>query len=114
MITQDDVVLVCWSAARKIGEPVELHSAFKIPLITSGADSLLGKATICLTLPKAEACPMAWRRPPRPPCNWLWVTRCRPIGAAIFTADFKNFHPGGKLGASLSHALVMHQGDTCL
>ena len=27
-------------------------------------------------------------------------------------ADFKNFHPGGKLGASLSRiADVMHQGD---
>ena len=28
------------------------------------------------------------------------------------SADFKNFHPGGKLGASLSRiADIMHQGD---
>jgi len=121
MITQDDVVLaLSWSGGtQELGSLLNYTTRFKIPLIaiTSGADSLLGKAaTICLTLPKAEeACP-----------NGLAPTTSTTMQLALgdalavallerrnfSAADFKNFHPGGKLGASLSLiADVMHQGE---
>ena len=121
MITQDDVVLaLSWSGGtQELASLLNYTTRFKIPLIaiTSGADSLLGKAaTICLTLPKAEeACP-----------NGLAPTTSTTMQLALgdalavallerrnfSAADFKNFHPGGKLGASLSLiADVMHQGE---
>jgi len=121
MITQDDVVLaLSWSGGtQELASLLNYTTRFKIPLIaiTSGADSLLGKAaTICLTLPKAEeACP-----------NGLAPTTATTMQLALgdalavallerrnfSAADFKNFHPGGKLGASLSLiADVMHQGE---
>ena len=121
MITQDDVVLaLSWSGGtQELASLLNYTTRFKIPLIaiTSGADSLLGKAaTICLTLPKAEeACP-----------NGLAPTTSTTMQLALgdalavallerrnfSAADFKNFHPGGKLGASLSRiADVMHQGE---
>jgi arabinose-5-phosphate isomerase len=90
-----------------------------IPLIaiTSSADSALGRqADVCLRLPKSEeACP-----------NGLAPTTSTTMQLAMgdalsvalleargFTAsDFRLFHPGGKLGASLSFVRdVMHSGD---
>jgi arabinose-5-phosphate isomerase len=121
MITQDDVVLaLSWSGStQELASLLNYTKRFNIPLvaITSGEDSLLGKAaTICLTLPKAkEACP-----------NGLAPTTSTTMHLALgdalavalleqrnfSAADFKNFHPGGKLGASLSRvADIMHQGD---
>ena len=121
MITQDDVVLaLSWSGGtQELASLLNYTTRFKIPLIaiTSGADSLLGKAaTICLTLPKAEeACP-----------NGLAPTTSTTMQLALgdalavallerrnFSAsDFKNFHPGGKLGASLTYvADMMHTQD---
>lgn len=121
MIARDDVVLgLSWS-----GETPELASLlaytkrFGIPLIaiTSNADSALSKAaTISLILPKAdEACP-----------NGLAPTTSTTMQLALgdalsvallekrgFTAsDFKNFHPGGKLGASLTTVdEIMHRNE---
>jgi arabinose-5-phosphate isomerase len=121
MITQDDVVLaLSWSGStQELASLLNYTKRFNIPLvaITSGEDSLLGKAaTFCLTLPKAkEACP-----------NGLAPTTSTTMQLALgdalavalleqrnfSAADFKNFHPGGKLGASLSRvADIMHQGD---
>ena len=121
MITPDDVVLaLSWSGStQELSGLLNYTKRFNIPLvaITSSEDSLLGKAaTICLTLPKAkEACP-----------NGLAPTTSTTMQLALgdalavalleqrnfSAADFKNFHPGGKLGASLSRvADVMHQGD---
>jgi arabinose-5-phosphate isomerase len=121
MITQEDVVLaLSWSGGtQELASLLNYTKRFNIPLIaiTSGADSLLGQAAdICLTLPKAkEACP-----------NGLAPTTSTTMQLALgdalavallerrnfSAADFKNFHPGGKLGASLSRiADVMHQGD---
>lgn len=120
MIMQSDVVLgLSWS-----GETPELSSLlgyvkrFNIPLvaITSCATSALGAAAnICLTLPNAaEACP-----------NGLAPTTSTTMQLALgdalaiallerrgFTAsDFKKFHPGGKLGASLTTVGdIMHTG----
>lgn len=122
MITTDDVVLaMSWSGGtQELASLLNYTKRFDIPLIaiTSGADSLLGQAAnICLTLPKAEeACP-----------NGLAPTTSTTMQLALgdalavallerrnfSAADFKNFHPGGKLGASLSRvADVMHQGDS--
>ena len=122
MITQDDVVLgLSWSGStQELASLLNYTTRFNIPLIaiTSGEDSLLGQAaTICLTLPKAkEACP-----------NGLAPTTSTTMQLALgdalavallerrnfSAADFKNFHPGGKLGASLSRvADIMHADDT--
>ncbi len=122
MITQNDVVLaLSWSGGtQELSSLLNYTKRFDIPLIaiTSGADSLLGQAAnICLTLPKAEeACP-----------NGLAPTTSTTMQLALgdalavallerrnfSAADFKNFHPGGKLGASLSRVSdIMHQGDT--
>lgn len=120
MITQDDVVLaMSWSGGtQELASLLNYTTRFSIPLvaITSNADSLLGQsATVCLALPKApEACP-----------NGLAPTTSTTMQLALgdalavallerrkFSAsDFKNFHPGGKLGAGLTHvADVMHKG----
>lgn len=110
MITANDVVLaLSWS-----GETAELRDTigycrrFGVPLIaiTSRADSALGSAaSICLTMPRVvEACP-----------NRLAPTSSTTVQLAIgdaiavalidkrgfSAADFRTFHPGGKLGAQL-------------
>ncbi|MFN4010956.1 MAG: SIS domain-containing protein [Pannonibacter sp.] len=120
MITSDDVVVaLSWS-----GETTELASIigytrrFRVPLIaiTSSETSALGKAAdIVLALPKVtEACPHGLA----PTSSTLLQLA---IGDALavalleargFTAqDFRVFHPGGKLGASLRLARdIMHSG----
>ena len=110
MITNNDAVLaLSWSGeTAELANLIDYAKRFSIPLIalTSGADSLLGRqADICITLPKsAEACP-----------NGLAPTTSTTMQLALgdalavallekrkFTpADFRNFHPGGKLGAGL-------------
>lgn len=121
MINSNDVILaLSWS-----GETAELKGIvsysrrFKVPLIalTSGKDSTLGrKSDVLLLLPKvAEACPHGVA----PTTSTLMQLA---VGDALalallerrgFTAsDFRVFHPGGSLGASLSHVKdVMHRGD---
>jgi len=120
MIAKQDIVLaLSWS-----GETAEWANIlayvkrFNIPLIamTANPDSTLGQAAdICLALPKAkEACP-----------NGLAPTTSTTIQLALgdalaiallerrgFTAsDFKDFHPGGNLGASLTTISdIMHIG----
>lgn len=121
MIARDDAVLaISWS-----GETAELKGTlaytrrFAIPLIamTWNEASALGKESdICLTLPKLEeACP-----------NGLAPTTSTLLQLALgdalavallesrgFSAnDFKTFHPGGSLGANLTHIReIMHTGD---
>lgn len=120
MIARDDVILaLSWS-----GESAELQGIinysrrFQIPLIaiTSGERSALAReADTLLLLPKEqEACPHGLA----PTTSTLMQLA---LGDALavalleargFTAtDFKTFHPGGKLGASLSHVGdIMHSG----
>jgi arabinose-5-phosphate isomerase len=121
MVQNGDVVLaLSWS-----GESVELAAIvtyakrFKIPLIamTSQSGSALGRqADIVLRLPPAqEACP-----------NGLAPTTSTTMQLALgdalamalleakgFTArDFRNLHPGGKLGAKLAFVRdIMHTGE---
>jgi arabinose-5-phosphate isomerase len=121
MISRDDAVLaVSWS-----GETAELQAIlaycrrFSIPLIalTAGEVSTLAReATVSLLLPKEqEACPHGLA----PTTSTLMQLA---LGDALavalleargFTAlDFRVFHPGGKLGAMLSHiGDIMHTGD---
>jgi arabinose-5-phosphate isomerase len=120
MITSNDAVLaLSWSGeTAELANLIDYAKRFSIPLIalTSGADSLLGRqADICITLPKStEACP-----------NGLAPTTSTTMQLALgdalaiallekrkfSSADFKNFHPGGKLGAGLVLVHdVMHSG----
>ncbi len=120
MITSNDaVVALSWSGeTAELANLIDYAKRFSIPLIalTSGADSLLGRqADICITLPKStEACP-----------NGLAPTTSTTMQLALgdalaiallekrkfSSADFKNFHPGGKLGAGLVLVDdVMHSG----
>ncbi|MBB2675966.1 UNVERIFIED_ORG: arabinose-5-phosphate isomerase [Rhizobium esperanzae] len=121
MIARDDVVL----AISKGGESAELKSIisftrrFSIPLIalTCGEHSSLATAAdIVLLVPnEQEACPNGLA----PTTSTLMQLA---LGDALavalleargFTAtDFHVFHPGGKLGASLTHvADIMHTGE---
>lgn len=121
MITSDDVILaLSWS-----GETVELSNIimysrrFRVPLIaiTSGAGSALGQqADVVLALPRAkEACPHGLA-PTTSTTMQLAIGDCLAIAlleSKGFTAhDFKMFHPGGSLGASLKYVSdLMHTGD---
>lgn len=121
MITPDDVILaISWS-----GETVELKNIitysrrFNVPLIaiTSRADSALGKqADVVLELPKGkEACPHGLA-PTTSTTMQLALGDCLAVALLEtkgFTAhDFRVFHPGGSLGASLKYVTdFMHKGD---
>jgi arabinose-5-phosphate isomerase len=121
MITTDDVIIaLSWS-----GETVELKNLidfsrrFRIGLIAVTADgaSTLGKAAdVTLVLPQArEACPHNLA----PTTSSLMQLA---LGDALaiallesrgFTAiDFRNLHPGGRLGAALTFVRdLMHSGS---
>ena len=118
--TQDVIVALSWS-----GESAELSNIltysrrFKVPLIaiTSRAESTLGKQSdVLLELPRAkEACPHGLA-PTTSTTMQLVMGDCLAIALLEhkgFTAhDFKVFHPGGQLGASLKYVSdLMHKGE---
>lgn len=121
MVGRDDVILaLSWS-----GETAELRGMvnysqrFRIPLIavTSREDSALGRAaTVPLILPKvAEACPHGLAPTTS---TLLQLAMGDALAIALLEArgfsptDFRTFHPGGSLGASLTHIReVMHRDD---
>jgi arabinose-5-phosphate isomerase len=121
MVTAADVVLaLSWS-----GETAELrdliHHARRsaVPLIamTAAAQSALGKAAdVVLELPRAEeACPHTGA-PTTSTAMQLALGDALALAlleARGFSAsDFRVFHPGGKLGASLSWVRdLMHEGE---
>ena len=121
MIRTDDVILaLSWSGeAPELADLIAYSRRFGVTLIavTSRADSALGQAAdIILLLPRMpEACP-----------NGLAPTTSTVMQMAMgdalavalltlrgFTAqDFRQFHPGGKLGARLKKVSdLMHRGD---
>jgi arabinose-5-phosphate isomerase len=121
MVGRGDAVL----ALSKGGESVELRNIiaytrrFSIPLIamTCSPTSSLGKASdVVLLMPnEEEACPHGLA-PTTSTLMQLAMGDALAISlleARGFTArDFHVFHPGGKLGAVLSHvADVMHTGE---
>ncbi|MDH4440160.1 MAG: KpsF/GutQ family sugar-phosphate isomerase [Rhizobium sp.] len=121
MIAQDDAILaISWG-----GETTEMQGIlnysrrFSIPLIaiTSGETSTLARnADVVLLMPKVmEACPHGLA-----PTSSAVLQLA--IGDAIAIAlleargfspsDFRTFHPGGKLGAALTHVRdIMHTGE---
>jgi len=121
MIARDDVVLaMSWS-----GETTELRGIvgysrrFSIPLIamtSSKTSSLAREADVVLTLPKAdEACPHGLA-PTTSTLMQLVLGDALAIAlleARGFTPDdFRGFHPGGKLGATLTHlSEIMRAGE---
>ena len=121
MLQNGDVVLaLSWSGeTAELAAIVTFAKRYAIPLIamTASPDSALGReADVCLALPSAEeACP-----------NGLAPTTSTTMQLALgdalaiallegrgFTArDFRVLHPGGKLGAKLTHVRdVMHTGE---
>jgi arabinose-5-phosphate isomerase len=121
MITREDVILaLSWS-----GETVELKNIitysrrFSVPMvaITSNAGSALGQhSDVVLELPRTkEACPHGLA-PTTSTTMQLAIGDCLAVALLEnrgFTAqDFKMFHPGGSLGASLKYvADLMHKDD---
>ncbi|MCO5157622.1 MAG: KpsF/GutQ family sugar-phosphate isomerase [Aquamicrobium sp.] len=121
MIAPDDAIIaLSWS-----GETTELKGIvayarrFAIPLIaiTSGLDSALGReASVVIGLPRAaEACPHGLA-PTTSTLMQLVVGDALAVAlleARGFTPDqFRTFHPGGKLGASLTKVSeIMHTGE---
>ncbi len=120
IIPEDVVIALSWS-----GETVELTGIlnytrrFSVPVIalTSKDESALGKAAdIVLALPRAtEACPLGLA-PTTSTVMQLAIGDCLAIALlesqAFSKQDFKVFHPGGQLGASLKYVSdIMHAGD---
>ncbi len=121
MITHDDVIVaISWSGeSAELGNILTYSRRFKVPLIaiTSRGDSTLAKQSdVVLELPRArEACPHGLA-PTTSTTMQLAIGDCLAIAlleSKGFSAnDFKVFHPGGSLGASLKFvADVMHTGD---
>jgi arabinose-5-phosphate isomerase len=121
MITPEDaIVAISWSRESvELGNILTYSRRFKVPLIaiTSRADSALAKQSdVVLELPRAkEACPHGLA-PTTSTTMQLAIGDCLAIAlleAKGFTArDYKVFHPGGSLGASLKFVGdVMHTGD---
>lgn len=121
MITSNDAILgISWSGETEELKGILTYSRrFSIPLIAicRNPDSALGKMSdICLVLPKEkEACPHGLA----PTTSALMQLA---IGDALAVAlleekgfsadDFGIYHPGGSLGASLTHmGEIMHTGD---
>jgi arabinose-5-phosphate isomerase len=120
MITTDDVIVaLSWSGETvELGNIITFSRRFKVPLIaiTSSRTSALGaQADVVLALPRAkEACPHGLA-PTTSTTMQLAMGDALAVAlleAKGFTAhDFKVFHPGGKLGASLKYVTdLMHAG----
>ncbi len=117
---KDLIIMLSYSGeTTELRDMVEYSRRFDVPLIaiTSKDNSTLGNAAdVALCMPQAgEACP-------RGLAPTTSTTMQLAIGDALaialledkgFTAsDFKLYHPGGKLGAALSHVKdAMHEGD---
>ncbi len=121
MITASDVVLAISNSgeAPELANLIAYSRRFDIPLIgmTSRPDSSLGsQSDVILTLPAlGEACGTGIV-----PTSSTTMTLAMGDALAValmehraFTPEhFRNFHPGGKLGAKLSHVSdLMHTGD---
>ena len=122
MIARDDIILaMSWSGeAAELKGIITYSRRFSIPLIalTSGGDSALAReADIVLLMPKEqEACPHGLA-PTTSTMMQLALGDALAVAlleARGFTAgDFRTYHPGGKLGATLSHVGdIMHEGDS--
>jgi arabinose-5-phosphate isomerase len=121
MITRQNVLMMLSNS----GESAELKdlinycARFSVPMIalTANAKSTMGRAAdVTLSLPKVEeACPNGLAPTTS---TLLQLAMGDAIAMALLeakgfsAADFRNFHPGGKLGARIKHARdIMHSGN---
>ncbi|MDX5383285.1 MAG: KpsF/GutQ family sugar-phosphate isomerase [Rhodobacterales bacterium] len=121
MLTPDDVLLMLSNSGEtpELADMIAYSRRFKIPMIgvASRADStLLKQSDVAITLPRAvEACGTGV-------VPTTSTTMTLALGDALAVAlmehrqfqpeDFRNFHPGGKLGAQLSRVRdLMHTDD---
>lgn len=121
MLTTDDVLLVLSNSGEtpELADIIAYSRRFAIPMIgvASRADStLLKQSDVAIVLPRApEACGTGV-------VPTTSTTMTLALGDALAVAlmehrkfqpaDFRNFHPGGKLGAQLSRVSdLMHRGD---
>ena len=121
MISHDDAIIaMSWSGeSSEIKGIVAYSRRFSIPLIamTAGENSSLAReADVVLALPKAaEACPLGLAPTTS---TLLQLALGDAVAIALLEArgftpdDFRGFHPGGKLGATLTHlSEIMRTGD---
>ncbi|MCR9124233.1 MAG: KpsF/GutQ family sugar-phosphate isomerase [Phyllobacteriaceae bacterium] len=121
MVTRHDAIIcLSWSGeARELGGIISYARRFSIPLIaiTAGATSALARESdIVLLLPRAEeACPHGLAPTTS---SIMQLAMGDALAVALletrgFTADdFRDFHPGGKLGASLTRVRdIMHTDE---
>jgi arabinose-5-phosphate isomerase len=110
MVAKDDVLLaVSWSGETpELRDVIHYCKRFAVPMIAISSErvsALAGAADVALILPKAdEACPNT-----RAPTTSTTMQMAFGDALAIAlleargfsAADFRNFHPGGQLGAQL-------------
>lgn len=120
MVTSDDVVIAISNSGEthELSDIIAYTRRYSLPLIgiTSGPRSALAEAADVLLLlpPEPEVCPMGLA-----PTTSTTMTIALGDALAVavlehkgFTADdFRNFHPGGKLGSRLRRVeQLMHSG----
>jgi arabinose-5-phosphate isomerase len=121
MITPEDCVLALSYSGetRELSDLISYTRRYHIGLIgiTQGQNSTLGqRADICLAMPNvAEAC--SNQLAPTTSTTMMIalgdaLALCLLKRKAFSKEDFKNFHPGGKLGSMLRTVQdIMHRGD---
>lgn len=110
MIRREDVILaLSWSGeTRELGDVVAYSRRFSVPLValTGGAGSMLARAAdVALVLPQApEACPHNLA-PTTSTTMQIALGDALAValleGRGFTAADFRDLHPGGKLGERL-------------
>jgi arabinose-5-phosphate isomerase len=118
MIGREDAVLaLSWSGETpELADIIAYTRRFDVPLIaiTSRADSALGAAAdLCLALPRvAEACPNGLAPTTSTTMQLALgdaLAMCLLQARGFSPSEFRDYHPGGKLGARLKRARdVMH------
>ncbi|MEP3276074.1 MAG: KpsF/GutQ family sugar-phosphate isomerase [Stappiaceae bacterium] len=120
MITPDDAVIaLSWSGeTQELASTIAYSRRFRVPLIamTAGRESALAQAAdIVLLVPRiTEACPHGLA-PTTSTILQMSLGDCLALALlearGFSAADFKKFHPGGRLGASLQYVRdIMHVG----
>lgn len=121
MLTRDDVVLVLSNSGEtpELADVVTYTRRFAIPLIGVASrpkSNLLVQSDVALVLPAAEEACGSGIVPTTSTTMTLALGDALAVALMehrVFTpADFREFHPGGKLGAHLSKVRdIMHTGD---
>ena len=123
MISQDDIVLALSNSGEtpELRDVIDYCGRFNIPLIaiTSGAGSALAEAadTALILPPAPEACGET-RAPTTSTTMSLALGDALAIallrGKGFSASDFRNYHPGGKLGAALRKVKHFMHGPEAL